>query len=86
MGPGAADRGGPGSGGPSYGTGPDMEVQEDTIFVSNMGTEVTEELLIQHFGSIGVIKVSVLFIYVFVCAHRVFFFLAAAALLSNSCH
>lgn len=51
-----------------------MEVQEDTIFVSNMGTEVTEELLIQHFGSIGVIKVSVLFICVFVCAHRFFFF------------
>ncbi|CAG5136385.1 unnamed protein product, partial [Candidula unifasciata] len=57
-GAGAVDRGAPGGGpgGPGYGLGQDMEVQEDTIFVSNMGQDVTEEIIIQHFGSIGVIK------------------------------
>lgn len=35
-----------------------MEIQQDTIFVSGMGDEVTEEGLVQHFGSIGVIKVT----------------------------
>lgn len=36
-----------------------MEVQQDTIFVSNMGQDVSEDLLVQHFGSIGVIKVNI---------------------------
>lgn len=49
--------GGSDRGGGSYGAGREMEVQQDTIFVSNMGQDVTEEQLIQHFGSIGVIKV-----------------------------
>lgn len=33
-------------------------VQVDTIFVSGMNPELTEDEIAQHFGSIGVIKVS----------------------------
>lgn len=40
-----------------------MEIQQDTIFVSGMGDEVTEEGLVQHFGSIGVIKVTLQFFF-----------------------
>lgn len=40
-----------------------MEIQQDTIFVSGMGDEVTEEGLVQHFGSIGVIKVTLQFVF-----------------------
>lgn len=36
----------------------DMVVQEDTIFVSGMDTQTTEEEIISHFGAIGIIKVS----------------------------
>ena len=35
-----------------------MELQQDTIFVQGLPDDVTEEGLAQHFGSIGVIKVS----------------------------
>ena len=41
-----------------YGAGRDMEVQQDTIFVSDMGSDVTEDLVVQHFSQIGIIKVS----------------------------
>lgn len=53
---GKSDRGGGGSGGSSYGGG-DMEIQQDTIFVSGCGEDCSEEAMVQHFGSIGVIKV-----------------------------
>lgn len=33
-------------------------VQEDTIFVSQMNPDVTETEISDHFGSIGIIKVS----------------------------
>ena len=33
-------------------------VQEDTIFVSNMPDHATEDVIKDHFGQIGVIKVS----------------------------
>ncbi|XP_070204750.1 RNA-binding protein cabeza-like isoform X7 [Littorina saxatilis] len=52
---GKSDRGGGGSGGSSYGGG-DMEIQQDTIFVSGCGEDCSEEAMVQHFGSIGVIK------------------------------
>lgn len=54
---GKSDRGG---GGGNYGGQGDMEIQQDTIFVSGMGEDCTEEAMVQHFGSIGVIKVSFL--------------------------
>lgn len=38
--------------------GGDMITQEDTVFVSGMSPNLTEEDIEQHFGSIGVIKVS----------------------------
>lgn len=37
----------------------EMIVQQDTIFVSGMGTDISEEDIAQHFGSIGVIKVGI---------------------------
>lgn len=37
--------------------GGDMITQEDTIFVSGMSPNITEEDIEQHFGAIGVIKV-----------------------------
>lgn len=55
---GKSDRGG--GGGSSYGGQGDMEIQQDTIFVSGMGEDCTEEAMVQHFGSIGVIKVGLL--------------------------
>ncbi|XP_046557342.1 RNA-binding protein cabeza-like isoform X2 [Haliotis rubra] len=48
--------GGGGGGGGRYGSDREMETQHDTIFVSGMGEDVVEEALVQHFGSIGVIK------------------------------
>lgn len=36
-----------------------MEEQLDTIFVTGLGEEIEEDALVQHFGSIGVIKVHV---------------------------
>lgn len=50
---GSSDRGGS-----SFSNRGDMEIQQDTIFVSGMGEDVSEEGLVQHFGSIGVIKVT----------------------------
>ena len=41
-----------------YGDRGDMITQEDTVFVSGMSPALTEEDIQQHFGSIGVIKVS----------------------------
>jgi RNA recognition motif-containing protein len=35
-----------------------MITQEDTVFVSGMSPALTEEDIQQHFGAIGVIKVS----------------------------
>jgi RNA-binding protein FUS len=35
-----------------------MVTQEDTIFVSGMDATITEEEICQHFGAIGLIKVS----------------------------
>lgn len=35
-----------------------MVVQEDTIFVSGMDPTVSEEEICEHFGAIGIIKVS----------------------------
>lgn len=41
-----------------YGSGGEMIVQEDTVFVSGMDQDLTEEDIAQHFGAIGVIKVG----------------------------
>ena len=41
-----------------YGDRGDMIIQEDTVFVSGMSPALTEEDIQQHFGAIGVIKVS----------------------------
>lgn len=35
-----------------------MITQEDTIFVSGMNIDITEEEICQHFGAIGLIKVK----------------------------
>ena len=35
-----------------------METQEDTVFIQNLPKDVTEQTLAEHFGGIGVIKVS----------------------------
>lgn len=40
------------------GSGGDMITQEDTIFVSGMNPNTTEEEINEHFGMIGIIKVS----------------------------
>lgn len=37
-----------------------MVTQEDTIFVSGMDPSISEEEICQHFGAIGIIKVSLL--------------------------
>lgn len=42
-----------------YGDRGDMITQEDTVFVSGMSPAMTEEDIQQHFGAIGVIKVSI---------------------------
>ncbi|CAB0031377.1 unnamed protein product [Trichogramma brassicae] len=36
-----------------------MVTQEDTIFVSGMDSQITEEEICQHFGAIGLIKLSI---------------------------
>ena len=54
-------RGGDVGEGARYRGGGDMEIQHDTIFVSGMGQDCSEQMLIEHFGSIGVIKVCFLF-------------------------
>lgn len=36
----------------------DMITQEDTIFVSGMNPQTTEEDIANHFGAIGIIKVN----------------------------
>lgn len=46
-----------GGGGGGYGGG-DYIVQEDTVFVSGMNPATSEGDIQQHFGAIGVIKVS----------------------------
>ena len=35
-----------------------MENQEDTVFIQNLPKDVTEQMLAEHFGGIGVIKAS----------------------------
>lgn len=45
-------------GGSDGGSGSDMVTQEDTIFVSGMGPDTTEDDIANHFGAIGIIKVS----------------------------
>ena len=48
-----------GGGGSRFGGngGGEMEIQEDTIFVQGLGPSITQEDLVSHFGSIGIIKV-----------------------------
>jgi RNA recognition motif-containing protein len=36
-----------------------MTEMVDTIFVTGLNEEITEDALVNHFGSIGVIKVSI---------------------------
>lgn len=48
---------GGGSGG--GGSGSEMITQEDTIFVSGMNPQTTEDDIASHFGTIGIIKVGV---------------------------
>lgn len=38
--------------------GDEMVTQEDTIFVSGMNAETNEDEIANHFGAIGIIKVS----------------------------
>ncbi|KAG8306916.1 hypothetical protein J6590_035994 [Homalodisca vitripennis] len=38
--------------------GDDFIVQEDTVFVSGMSQNTSEDMIQQHFGSIGIIKPS----------------------------
>jgi len=40
------------------GGGREMEIQEDTIFVSGLGEEITENDLSEFFGAIGIIKMD----------------------------
>ena len=42
-----------------------METQEDTVFIQNLPKDVTEQMLAEHFGGIGVIKVSFLAIHLY---------------------
>ncbi len=45
--------------GDRYGGGdPTMEIQHDTVFVTGLAPEVSEQDIGEHFGSIGIIKVS----------------------------
>lgn len=47
-----------------YDSGNDnMIIQEDTIFVSGMSSQTTEEDIACHFGAIGIIKVSPLWMF-----------------------
>lgn len=39
-----------------------MVVQDDTVFVSGMDTEVTESEINTHFGAIGIIKVHIFYL------------------------
>lgn len=48
-----------GSSGGGDGGADDMVTQEDTIFVSGMNPAATEDDIANHFGAIGIIKVSV---------------------------
>lgn len=47
----------------------DMVVQEDTIFVSGMDTETTEDDIANHFGAIGIIKVKIFCYFVYKMLH-----------------
>lgn len=38
-------------------SGNDMVIQEDTIFVSGMSPQTSEDEIANHFGAIGIIKV-----------------------------
>lgn len=38
-------------------SGNDMIIQEDTIFVSGMSPQTSEDDIANHFGAIGIIKV-----------------------------
>lgn len=54
-----------------------MITQEDTIFISGMDPETSEDDIAQHFGAIGVIKVIIevfLFLFLTLRAHSVFTF------------
>jgi RNA recognition motif-containing protein len=42
----------------SGGSGDQLHVQEDTVFISGMDPIITEQDIAQHFGSIGIIKVN----------------------------
>ena len=50
---------GRGGGGGYGGDGVQMETQYDTVFVQGLPEDVTESDLAAHFGSIGVIKVTI---------------------------
>lgn len=52
---GGRDVGGRGGGG---GGDDEMQSQPDTIFVQGLSDQITEQELVQHFGSIGIIKVK----------------------------
>lgn len=53
----------PGGSSGSSGSGDQLHVQEDTIFISGMDTSISEADIAQHFGSIGIIKVTPKLIY-----------------------
>ena len=48
-----------GGGGGSWGGDKELQETPDTIFITNLNLATTEEDLMAHFGSIGIIKVSI---------------------------
>lgn len=77
--------GGGGGGGSSYSSGGDeMQQQPDTIFVQNLPLDVSEQDLIQQFGSIGMIKVIRHdIIIIVICCLRVFWHMQAILLYAS---
>ena len=53
-----ADRAGDSSSNNRWGGDKQLEETPDTVFITGLNPDITEEDLISHFGSIGVIKVG----------------------------
>lgn len=49
----------------------DMVTQEDTIFVSGMNPQSSEEDIAEHFGAIGIIKVKFWSLKICVCSEAI---------------
>lgn len=64
----------PGGSSGSSGSGDQLHVQEDTIFISGMDPSISEADIAQHFGSIGIIKVTPKSIYLNTAATNLILF------------